>query len=275
MAKWHLRFSSERRGTLFPTEASRRRAVHALVRAVGPQILGFSFVVEHGHSSLREDEARIKRLGRRVQLMLSAVADEPLTAPWIEELEGSKRVENLLRYELRQVSHHEVEAHPALWSGSSILDLVGARVLLPGLRQRVKAVLPYTPPVALYNEVGLPRSEIDPLGPGQVRVLGAARLVVATAAALAVGPELAGRGWGVTLARRAVAHLGAWAGIAREELGWGLAVTRRHLRRLLELPPPDEEVLRAVRVRLALEETVVRLARGITVSDIADRFQRR
>ena len=89
--------------------------------------------------------------------------------------------------------------------------------------------------------------------PPLVRSLGACRLRDAATAALAVGPQLAGRTAGVVLARAAACRIAQASGIARAEIVHALGLPVRTAQRLVHYPVEDS-LLDAVRRRLALEE---------------------
>ncbi|NOY27766.1 MAG: hypothetical protein GXP62_18030, partial [Oligoflexia bacterium] len=108
---------------------------------------------------------------------------------------------------------------------------------------RLREVLPW---------VGLDAKPVEPAPDETVRQLGATRLVAASAAALAAGPDLSGKGRERVLARRTAAQLGATAGIDIAELSWALGQPCRSVRRLQQAPV-DDLVADAVRRSLALE----------------------
>jgi hypothetical protein len=254
MALWHLVFSSSGRLPLFPTEEHQRRAVRCLARVAPEALLLFSMVTEHGHTVARAEEPRLGRLKRSARLSLGAVAAEPIGPVWHEPVKDSRHLRSLVRYHLTQAPHHEVPSHPALWSGSCFHDLARTRAV-DGLELRIAEFLPTLRLREVYEMVGLPPQELEPVTDDELRRLGAARLVEATAAALAVGPGLSGNEPAVVQARCAVVHLGRQADIPRGELRWALNVSRRTLSRLA-LGPRNSKHERAIRMRLSLEEVV-------------------
>ena len=167
MAVWHLGFSSTKRGALYPDEAQRRRAVHALVAVAGDHLALFNIVKEHKHALIRK-QGSIKKLGGDIKRALSAVSEEPLNDPWSERIEGTKHKEALLRYFLRQPSHHDADEHDALWTGSCFLDLAGARII-DGLRLQIWDLLPNVSRSIIYRHVGLPSVEPVPGGDPNAR----------------------------------------------------------------------------------------------------------
>lgn len=269
MTIWHLGFSSSKRGTLYPDEGQRRRAVLALVRAAGQHLVLFSLANEHKHTMVRT-EGSIKKLGGDIRRALSAVSEEPLGEPWTDRVDGTKRKAGLLRYFLQQPSHHDIGVHDALWTGSCFLDLAGARVI-DALRLQIWDVLPGVRRSVIYEHVGLPAYGVEPLTLAELRVIGAVRLVAAASAALAADPLLRGKGRLERRGRNLALKLGRAAGIAAEELRWALALPRRSYHRALD-QPEDSRGMLAVRTRLALEEAAIKAARCIPGTELGRRL---
>ena len=258
MAVWHLGFSSTKRGALYPDEAQRRRAVHALVAVAGDHLALFNIVKEHKHALIRK-QGSIKKLGGDIKRALSAVSEEPLNDPWSERIEGTKHKEALLRYFLRQPSHHDADEHDALWTGSCFLDLAGARII-DGLRLQIWDLLPNVSRSIIYRHVGLP--SVEPVTLEEIRMLGAVRLVAAASAALAADPRLLGKGKLERRGRSLAVELARRAGIPASEMRWALALPKTSYYRALE-EPVNELDMRAVRKRLALEEAVIMVGKGV------------
>jgi len=262
MAVWHVGFSSAKRGTPFPGEDRRRKAVRALTEAAGDHLVLFSLVHEHNHTMLWT-EGGIDKLGADVQRALNALSEEPLVDPWTERVDGTRRKEGLLRYFLQQPSHHNIGVHDALWTGSCFQDLAGARVI-DGFRPRIWDLLPHAARSVIYRHVRLPRP-VEPVSLAQVRVLGAVRLMAAASAALTAAPRLRGRTTLEVRAKAAVVHLGERSGLSAAETCWALGIVPRTYRRLRALEPSDADV-RAVRQRLALEEAVASATGGLSIT---------
>ncbi|MFH2010376.1 MAG: hypothetical protein ABI333_27505 [bacterium] len=260
MALWHVILSSSRRLPMFPTEKHQRAAVRALVCAAPDRLALFGLVKEHGHVALAASPCRRRHIKSAVVQSVGAVAVEPVEVSFCERIEDPKHLRSLVRYFINQSSHHGVKGHPALWSGSCVHELLQTRAL-SNLRLLVEDLLSDLKSTVL-EMVGLPGRLIQPASDEKIRALGATRLVMAAAAALAVGPVLTGHSTPVLLARRAAAQLGRKAGIARDELGWALQVSARALTRLLQ-GPADLVVEEAVRRRLDLEQAVARSAGAI------------
>jgi len=250
---------------MFPTERHQRAAVRALAKVAANCLALFGLVIEHGHIALIAPTLKIKRLKSAIADALGKVASEPVTIPWCERIQEPKHLRSLVRYHVRQSSHHDVPGvHPALWSGSCFQELLRARDL-PGLRLRIGELLPDLRLGDLLEMVGLPRRPIDPADDWLVRAAGAMRLTSAAAAALAVGPGLKGRSAAVVAARRVVVQVGAAVGIAKDEIIWALQTTMRSYYRLLDSPQERGHAL-ATRTRIGLEEVVARTTGCITMA---------
>jgi REP element-mobilizing transposase RayT len=256
MAIWHLTLASDGRRALFSGEAGVRAAVRTLARAAGSELVLFAIADGHVHVVALAERERVGRLGRALVLSLRAVAESPLEPARSREVESRSHMEWLVRYVLTQGPHHGLPGHPALSAGSCFQDLVGARAV-EGLRlgAALAPALPRFRRRRLYEAVGLPPVEIGPMGDEDVRRSGIARVAAAVASALAVPPDLDGHAAPVVEARRAVAHLGHAVGFDTRDLESALRVSSRTARRLDERPVRPE-ILRAARVRLALEDAV-------------------
>lgn len=252
MSYWHLTWSSDGRMPLFPNETARRRAVHALVRVAGPELVLFSIVDEHLHLVSECSLVRRSRLITGVSLALKPIVEGSLDTAFPRPVETRSHLQWLVRYCLEQPVRHDLGAHPALWSGSCFQDLVGARVV-DGFASRIRNALPRIHSKHLFEIVKLP--EVTPVPMDKIRSIGSRSLVEAAAAAIAVEPRLEGRSRDVVRARRSVAYLGHRSGISWPELGWALGVKVQCLRRSIQVPA-EPKMCRAIRLQLALVEAV-------------------
>lgn len=252
---WQLRLSSRNRLPLFPTEASQRRAVRRLAEIARGRLVLFGLVHEHGHPVVFCDDRRLGLLKRSIRIALGALASQPIEPIWGEAVNGRGHMRALLRYVLEQPKHHGLRDHPALWSGSCFLDLVGARKI-DSLLLRVAEALPGLRLGELQQIVGLPSRPLVPVTDDQVRALGATRLAEAAAAALALDPSDMGRSADAAAARRVVVQLARRAGLSWPEIRRALPVSDATLFRLAVEPSPGEAFENATRIRLMLEETV-------------------
>jgi hypothetical protein len=103
--------------------------------------------------------------------------------------------------------------------------------------------------------VGLAGILLAPAPDQEIRAAGAFKLAEAAAAAAGVGPGLRCKAKPVVAARVAAAHLAGVAGIPNSEVAAAAAVVPRQARELLR-QPADERLVRAIRLRLALERLV-------------------
>lgn len=254
MAIFQIRFGSDGRLPLYPGERHIRAAVWRLARATHGALVMFGFIHEHGHLLVVDQAGHIERFKKRAAMKLGAVAAEPMEEVWHDRVESRSHLASLVRYYLEQTYHHGVPAHPALWSGSCFVDLVGARVV-SGLDLRLFEVLPSLTRDKLMEIVGLPLASLRPAMDSAVRALGALRLRDAAAAALAADPALAQNDAACVRARRVVVRLAARAGISLNETANVLRVTPDAVTRLARREV-EETWVAATRRRLALEEAV-------------------
>lgn len=262
MPYWHITLASRGRVTLFPTEARLRAAVGKLATVSGTAVLLFDIVDDHLHEVAEaESQAAANQLSRRMQLSLGSVAEVRFFGRDVAPVESRAHLKGLVRYLLTQPQRHGLPVHPALWSGSSFLDLAGAR-WLPDLRPRLKQALPRLGWTDLLEILGLPADPLSPLTDAQLAACGVEQIAAASSSAINVAPEMNGADRATTLARRCAVSLGRHAGYRRADvarvMGWSL----RSLTRYAAVPPP-EEALTAVRRRLALEQLVARASSGV------------
>lgn len=254
MRYWHLTFSTRQRMPLVADEAGRRRLVWAVARAARGRVLLFCIVDDHVHVVVACPADRIGDVCRGFWRALSAAVAEELDPAHRRPVESRAHLIRLVRYLLTQTSRHGLQAHPALYSGSCFLDLVGARQLGP-FRPRILEALPRVRREELCAIVGLPSDAIVPAVTERVRRAGATRIAQAAASAAAAIPTLRGRTVPLMQARHAAAHLGCRAGISTNDLAWALGVTPRGVRHMLARPA-HADLVRAVSVRLSLEDAV-------------------
>ncbi len=251
MLLWHLTFSSEERDPLFPNEAVRRRAVCALGRVAGSELVLFCVVDDHVHVVVLCGRARCGRLAAGLHRALSRLTPVPMAPAHRRQVDGRSHMQWLVTYILSQSQKHGLAVHPALWSGSCFVDLLGARVV-PGLSLRLTDALPRFRLRSVFEVLGLPVQPIAPATDELVRAGGAARLVAAASSALAVGPVLPGKAPRIVAARRIVCKLGRAAGIPASEIAWALGTSTRTTRRHAAAPSA-QGLATAVRIRIGLE----------------------
>jgi len=259
MEFWHLRFSSDGRHPLFPTERARRAAVLALVLHAGPWLVAFGIVDDHLHVVVACARKRAGKVRRAILLGLRPLAGLGFEPSFIKQVESRSHLLRLLSYCIEQPAKHGLAVHPAAWSGSCFSDLVGARAI-DGLALRVPEVLPRYRPADARRAAGCPASGVAPLDDGQILGIGLRALRDAAAFATCAHPRLEGRSARETGARAAVVALGRRAGYRDQDLAAALGISREAVR-LLGHRPVDERVLGATRLRLAIMDADAKLWR--------------
>jgi hypothetical protein len=254
MRPWHLTTSSTTRHTLFPSEALRRDAVLAIVRVCQRELVQFCVVDDHVHVVVLCDRERCGHLSRGLKLALAPIAAVPLNPVHISTVHGHNHMLEIHRYVLQQPAHHDLASHPALWSGSCVLDLVGAR-WIPDLELRLYDTLPRVSVESSLAHVGLPSARLAAVGPGELRAAGAMAIVTAASVACAAAPELRGRRAEEVRARRVACALAREAGIPLSEMCWALDIHPGSARKLATADV-ELEALAATRMYLALEAAV-------------------
>lgn len=250
----HLTFSSVGRLALFTTEALRRVAVRTVVRVAGDRLVLFCVVDDHTHVVIVCEVGRENVIAGGLLRALRSISRAEVASPHVRLVERRAHLSWLVPYSIDQTAHHGIEGHPACWSGSCFQDLVGARAI--GFTDaRIRTALPRFSRRDFFRMAGLPL--IVPADDSAIRRAGAARIVEASAAAVAADPALQGNGAEIVLARRIAAATGVRAGVSVADLAWTLEVTPRAARRLAAAPLPVH-VLDAARMQLAISEAVAR-----------------
>ncbi len=256
MLPWQIRLSTDDRHPMFPREPERREAVRVLAHTAGRETALFGIVDDHIHVVLYCERPMVTWRARSLCRVMRNRAVVELAPSYISPVKSRRHMATLVGYILNQPRHHGLAVHPALWTGSCFPDRIGARAL-PGLDLQLCRALPRLQTREICREVGLELGDLRPLDLDEVRSLGAARILSASSAVLAVGPGLERGDRSCHLVRALTAQTGLAANLPVSELGWVLGCTRRHVSRL-DLAPIAELQLRCVRVRLALEEAVSR-----------------
>ncbi len=137
-----LRLSDSR--PIAPTVSDRRAVVRAVVsQGAHRGLIGFGCADNHLHAVLATQREVAGAFGRYVASQLRwmlhlAVPFEPMR---IRALRSQSHALNAFYYCLRQDSHHELFLDPGL-EGTCAQDLLGLRVVDPGLFARVRTCLP-------------------------------------------------------------------------------------------------------------------------------------
>lgn len=261
MNVFHLTFATEGRLALARDEAERRRIVRAIGSVAAGQLLSHGVVDDHLHLGARSPRPRhlARDVRRRLVRLLPWLRFEP---PHVRPVESRDHLERVVRYHLQQPARHGVVgANAALWTGSSFLDLVGAR-LLPGFDVGLlQSELPRLRARDLFAAVGLDPVPLEPASDDALRRAGAARIVELAAAVHVVGPELSGRERPVVAARVLAVHIAEACGVPVPEVGRFLGVVQSTTWRLARRPH-DPRAERCLRIRLTLESRVAAAIRS-------------
>jgi hypothetical protein len=256
----HINFSSVERRTLGRDETERRRQVRAIVRVAGERLAVFNMVDEHLHLLGRSDWPT--RRGESVRRVMRACRpDLEFTRPHVRPVRDLRHLQRSVPYVLNQTDHHEVGgSHPALWTGSAFLDVVGVR-LMPGFRLTVLLQeLPRLRQRDLLEAVGLEPVEIVPASDDALLRAGPARIAQLAAAVFAAGETYAGRSDETVKARTLAARVARDLEIATVNMAAFLGAVPRTVNRLAR-EPVDPRALLALRRRLTLEERVAEARR--------------
>jgi hypothetical protein len=244
----------DRRLPLFTKEHHYLEALHRLGRVCKGNLALFALIAEHLHLIALLSRTAAGRLAQAVLVTLRPLAKTPLATSYIDEVDGRGHSYRSVKYELQQPQKHGMPGPGALWPGSCLPELVGARVI-PGLTLRLREALPTFQVKQALRVLDLPGDKILPAGRQQLRAAGAARLIAATAATLGVEPTLRGNSAPVITARRAVAHIAARLDLPPTELRSVVGKDRNTLWRLRRRPV-SSECIDAIRRRVALEDLV-------------------
>ncbi len=207
----HYQLVIEARGrTSWFHTTERMRATHRLLgRILGPRMLLFGFVDEHGHVVVdAEDRAAAGHLGSGLNRAFLAMG-APIEPTRVTDVEDARHLGNLIGYAVRQPAKHAIARDPAGWEGTCLADLVGARLgcVDPG---RIGEALPRIDvPATALAAVGLGNA-LSAATDDDVRAVGAREV---WAAAHAVFSAEEGRSGAASAARRAYVAVARGAGL--------------------------------------------------------------
>jgi len=260
MRTFHLAFASYGRHHPFPGPVQLRAALHRLVRVAGPSLVLFGAAAEQAHVLVHCDRTRAGRLARTILKSLRVVAGPAGLEPArLQPVSDAEHLGWLHDHMLQLPARTGASGHPALWDGSRLLDLLGAR-WVPGYEPALPRLLPGYTPARSCQLVGL-SAPPQALPLSRVRLLGIGRIGAAAAAALAADPALAGRAVPQVSARRAAARLARDAGLPPSEPSWAFQQSRRTAYRLASAPLSPRATA-ALRLRLGLEEAAIGAVTG-------------
>jgi len=225
------------------------------VRTAAPPLALFCIPAGAIHLVLQSDAARVGHTARAVLLGLRPLSPRPLEPAQRRAVHDPDHLGWLVQH-LLTLPRQQPGQHPALWSGSALLDLLGARWLDPPL---ASLELPGFEPAAILAELGLGADPLVPLDNRSVLLAGPGRLLRASGAALAADPALEGKATPIVAARQAAAVLGRKAGLPTRTIADALGLTTQGVRRL-QLAPAPRGAISAVRRYMALEDRVIHAA---------------
>lgn len=252
---WHLTLSSEGRQLLFQDAAARLGAARRVARLSAGRVILFCAVDDHLHVVLQDSRFGAGRLGGVLRKGL-AREGVSLAPSHLRPVESRRHLTTLVGYVLRQPAKHGLRGSAALWEGSCLPDLLGAR-RLPGELLPLGAVLPRWRARQVLEPVGLSRWPRQASAEGQ----GLAALGRAAAGSCGVPKVGGGRSPQDSLARLVFVHLALEAGFGSAVVEEALGITPRAVRRLRG----REVDLSAALTWLDLEGLVVRGSEGTSV----------
>ncbi|MCA9523984.1 MAG: hypothetical protein KC609_23605 [Myxococcales bacterium] len=255
---YHLTTSSAGRLTLFDTETVLRRCVTALISRIRTTGLMFSLVDDHFHYVLEGTREEVGLIARAVSNSIRRLSGRKLSPTYIQPVESRRHIARLIEYLALQSERHGLLGHPALYTGSSFLDLIGARAC--GFPATLFLKFPRLRRAQLYETVGLapPLSELslDALrGESAERLLALAEAIYAYGGDRGSQPDTSRR------VRRLVAGVGRALEMRDEELSRILGVAPRSVRRYaasMEVRAELPSGCRALLTRYLLEQSVQR-----------------
>jgi hypothetical protein len=234
-------------------ERERRTFIRELARIAGPRLLMFGLADDHQHTGLAGDTLNL--LVRDLRATMRRLRPDLELAPaHVKPFEDRRHLRSTVDYLIRQPTKHELDGvHPALYSGTCFLDLVGARLLQGYEVDRLRAELPRLKDVDLLPIVGLEPRPLQLASDDDLHRVGAARIANLAAAVFAVGPGLSGRTPIVVRARTLAARLIMSLGLGAADGARYLGVNARQVQRLAHDGPHDPAGEEALRRRLTLE----------------------
>ena len=256
---YHVVLTTEGRQAIAVDEDTRRSVVRTLAHVAGKNLVLFNVVDDHAHLVLLGTLDMVRRLRRGLVLSLRPVASTQVRVAHAESIASRAHLSRLVPYVLTQTSHHGLAVHPAIWTGSAFVDLVGARIL-PGLHLQLNRVLPRLTLAEICRALHPNLKPVLEMPQEEIRTLGMNRVLQAATAVFACNLNPVDKMPNTVRARWAAANVANQAGIHPHDIAWTMGATRRSVRNWLRTTN-DEAYLRAVRIRLALEERVASLVR--------------
>ena len=245
---WHvtLRLDRDYDRVITTTAADTRRAARRFLRFGRPaRLLAFGVADTHMHALLACDRARAGRFVHDLEVSLRHALG--LTVPFaparFTTVESQPHLRRAFDYVLRQDDRHDLGRDP-FRDGTSLPDLVGARLVGAWMRPLVRSLLPREGQASLVVRLPWGHALTSPVG------LEAMDLLAEAAGAAALVPELTGRTPEVVAARTAAIQLAADQ-VRPGELAGYLGVSPATLRRLRQRPA-DPALVHAIRLQLRM-----------------------
>jgi hypothetical protein len=251
---FHVTISERRRRTIARDEAERRHVIREVATIAGERLISFGLPDDHLHTVLRT--RAIGYAARDLRALLERLRPGlELNAPHVEAIEGPEQLGNVLRYHLRQPSHHRMDVHQASYAGSCFPDLVGARLLPSFSPARLLEELPGFRLRDVFPVVGLEPEPLVEASDHALRRVGVARLVDLVTSVFALPEGLPGASHESTRARTLAATTARRVGLRLSDLAEVLGITRQAASQLSRRKASAHDLV-ALRRRLALEEAV-------------------
>jgi hypothetical protein len=246
----HVRIRLDSDRLLHSSDPQRRGLARSVHKAAKPwPLLSFGCAGSHLHLVVATDHRGAGELARRLEISLQLRHDygSPFQRVHRRPLEDQRHVFSASLYDMRQREHHALASDPFL-EATSAPDLLGARVLGAHLIPRANELLPELRRGHLLQLYG-----IDDLLEAEAWD-DALEVVEAALAAFALA-DLRGSSADVRRARVVVVAL-VGPDLSAREIAALLCCSPRTVERLRQAPPPDQLVLRAVRLQIDLRRRV-------------------
>ena len=240
---YHIVFEIRGRIAWFTTPERLRATARLLEEVLGPRLLLFGYVDEHGHAVIvAEDRADAGYIGSGLNRALQHLGAD-VGPTHVTEVTDARHLANLIPYMARQPWKHPIVLDPADWDGACTQDLVGARrgILDP---MRIADALPRVDVAATaLAAVGL-RGPVCTASDADILALGARALWSAALAAFAAPST--GRLPATLAARGAYATIGRAVKLPLAELRLAAGASKTGWRRMSHLvsPPEDQQAVR-------------------------------
>ena len=248
------------RHRLYPSTSELRLAVRTLVRVLGRRLLLFSIVDEHIHLVIEGDRReKGAALGALHRSLRTVGKDAAFQAAWSEEVKTRSHLLSLVDYVCRQPSRHNLTGRDALWEGSCLMDLIGARTVVGYDGSLFRTAAPRWREHDLLGKFNI--RNLKPASDEDIAAAGQESLLSAVSVAFCADPELGGRPPEVVAARVAFVHLGRIAGYPTKQLAFALGISTGGVRYLASIDV-SEAHRRIARTQLTLQRLAREEGRG-------------